>query len=243
MSKIDIAGAGDRLGRKGRAKRQPMDQMNVSITDRLAGYVRKKVKSGRYNNASEVVREALRRMEDEDARAVRLAKPTAEDILTDLTEQQLDGIRRRVRAGIESIDAGKYTEYDGREGLKELADGVKARGRRKLPAREDSGRLCVTASRKMRSVISTRFFPIGRSAQVWGSQTASSIRSRSVPGCSANIQTRGRLRKASLPGVKCFPAGKYLIYYRATRQGTDILHVFHGARDHRKAFKKARETL
>ena len=41
-----------------------MDQMNVSITDRLAGYVRNKVKSGRYNNASEVVREALRRMED-----------------------------------------------------------------------------------------------------------------------------------------------------------------------------------
>jgi hypothetical protein len=54
----------------------------------------------------------------------------AEDILTDLTEQQLDGIRRRVRAGIKSIDAGKYTEYDGREGLKELADGVKARRRR-----------------------------------------------------------------------------------------------------------------
>jgi hypothetical protein len=70
---------------------------------------------------------------------VRLAKPTAEDILTDLTEEQLDGIRRRVRAGIESIEAGKYTEYDGREGLKELADGVKARGR-KLLAGEDSRR-------------------------------------------------------------------------------------------------------
>ena len=54
----------------------------------------------------------------------------AEDILTDLTEQQLDGIRRRVRAGIKPIDTGKYTEYDGREGLKELADGVKARKRR-----------------------------------------------------------------------------------------------------------------
>lgn len=62
-----------------------MDQMNVSITDRLAGYVRKKVKSGRYNNASEVVRDALRRMEDEDTRAVRLASPTAEDIVADLT--------------------------------------------------------------------------------------------------------------------------------------------------------------
>jgi hypothetical protein len=54
----------------------------------------------------------------------------AEDILTDLTEQRPDGIRRRVRAGVESIDVGKYTEYDGREGLKELADEVKARGRR-----------------------------------------------------------------------------------------------------------------
>jgi antitoxin ParD1/3/4 len=113
-----------------------MDQMNVSITDQLAGYVRKKVKSGRFNNASEVVREALRRMEDDDERALRLAKPTAEDILTDLTGEELDGIRRRVRAGIE---AGKFLVYEGREGLKKLADGVKARGR-KLLAREASGK-------------------------------------------------------------------------------------------------------
>jgi antitoxin ParD1/3/4 len=113
-----------------------MDQMNVSITDRLAGYVRKKVKSGRYNNASEVVREALRRMEDEDARAVRLAKPTAEDVLTDLTAQQLEGIRQRVRASIEAIDTGGYAEYDGREGLRKLAGRVKERGR-KLLVQED----------------------------------------------------------------------------------------------------------
>ncbi len=116
-----------------------MDQMNVSITDRLAGYVRKKVKSGLYNNASEVVREALRRMEDDEARALRLARPTAEDVLSDLTQEQLEGIRRRVRAGIESIERGEYVEYEGRAGLKELADGVKARGRRLL-ALERSGR-------------------------------------------------------------------------------------------------------
>jgi antitoxin ParD1/3/4 len=116
-----------------------MDQMNVSITDRLAAYVRKKVKSGRYNNASEVVREALRRMEDEDQRALRLAKPTADDILIDLTEEQLDGIRRRVRAGIESVEAGKFVEYEGRGGLNRLADGVKARGR-KLLVQQTSGK-------------------------------------------------------------------------------------------------------
>ena len=116
-----------------------MDQMNVSITEQLAGYVRKKVKSGRYNNASEVVREALRRMQDDDERALRLAKPTAEDILTDLTEEQLDGIRRRVRASIEGMEAGRFLEYEGREGLKRLADGVKARGR-KLLARKASSK-------------------------------------------------------------------------------------------------------
>lgn len=116
-----------------------MDQMNVSITDQLAGFVRKKVKSGRYNNASEVVRDALRRMEEEDARALRMAKPSATDILTDLTEDQLDGIRHRVRAGIENIQAGQFTEYEGREGLRKLADGVKGRGR-KLFTRGASGK-------------------------------------------------------------------------------------------------------
>src|SRR6202047_4375753 len=120
------------------AKRLSMDQMNVSITDQLAGYVRKKVKSGRYNNASEVVREALRRMEDDDERALRLAKPTAEDILTDLTEEQLDSIRRRVRDSIEGMEAGRFLEYEGREGLKMLADGVKARGRKLLARRASS---------------------------------------------------------------------------------------------------------
>ena len=65
--KVENLGKIGLYGRR-KAERQAMDQLNVSITDRLAGYVRNKVKSGRYNNASEVVREALRRMGDEDAR-------------------------------------------------------------------------------------------------------------------------------------------------------------------------------
>ncbi len=79
-----------------------MDQMNISITDELAGYVRKKVKTGRYNNASEVVREALRRMEDR--RPKRLAARQTHRRTTfslTLTEVQLEGIRRRVREGLE----------------------------------------------------------------------------------------------------------------------------------------------
>ena len=108
--------------------------MNVSITDRLAGYVRKKVKSGRYNNASEVVREALRRMEEEDARAVRLAEPSAEDILADLTADQIEGIRERIRASIQMIERGEYSECEGSAGLKRLTESVKAAGRKRVIA-------------------------------------------------------------------------------------------------------------
>ncbi len=46
--------------------------MNVSLTPELEKFVSAKVESGRYNSASEVVREALRRLEEHDsARAAR----------------------------------------------------------------------------------------------------------------------------------------------------------------------------
>jgi len=109
-----------------------MDQMNISITDRLAEYVRARVNSGRYNNASEVVREALRRMEQEDERTVRLAAPTVEDIVTNLTAIQTDEIRKGVLEGIADIEEGCYTEYEGRPGLAQLTAGIKARGRKRF---------------------------------------------------------------------------------------------------------------
>ncbi|MGA2595096.1 MAG: type II toxin-antitoxin system ParD family antitoxin [Bryobacteraceae bacterium] len=49
--------------------------MNVSLTPKLEKFVSAKVQSGRYNSASEVVREALRLLEEHDsARAARLAE-------------------------------------------------------------------------------------------------------------------------------------------------------------------------
>lgn len=113
-----------------------MDQMNISITDQLADYVREKVKSGRYNNASEVVRDALRRMEEEDAKVLRLASPTVDDIVSDLTETQIEGIRRKVHAGIEDIRQGRYEVYENAEALQELATTVKQNGRRRLARAE-----------------------------------------------------------------------------------------------------------
>ena len=49
--------------------------MNVSLTPELEKLVSAKVDSGRYNSASEVVREALRLLEEHDsARAAQLAE-------------------------------------------------------------------------------------------------------------------------------------------------------------------------
>jgi antitoxin ParD1/3/4 len=49
--------------------------MNVSLTAELEKFVSAKVESGRYNSASEVVREALRLLEEHDQ--ARSAKLTA----------------------------------------------------------------------------------------------------------------------------------------------------------------------
>jgi antitoxin ParD1/3/4 len=49
--------------------------MNVSLTPELEKFVSAKVESGRYNSASEVVREALRLLEEHDsARAAQLVE-------------------------------------------------------------------------------------------------------------------------------------------------------------------------
>jgi antitoxin ParD1/3/4 len=53
--------------------------MNVSLTTELEKFVSAKVESGRYNSASEVVREALRLLEEHDhARSAQLAGFTQE---------------------------------------------------------------------------------------------------------------------------------------------------------------------
>jgi len=70
--------------------------MNVNLTPTLERFVQQKVESGRYNSASEVVREALRLLEDHER--VRLAR---------LTE-----LRKRIDEGIASLDLGEGVDGD-----------------------------------------------------------------------------------------------------------------------------------
>lgn len=84
--------------------------MNVSLTSELESYVKAKVATGMYNSVSEVMREALRLLEERDAmQAVRL-----------------EALRQDINNGLGSLE---------REGSKPLdIDAIKAKGREKLAA-------------------------------------------------------------------------------------------------------------
>ena len=65
--------------------------MNVSLTPELEKLVESKVRSGRYQSASEVIREGLRLLDDQDR--LRMA--------------QLDEVRRKIQIGIDQLDRGE----------------------------------------------------------------------------------------------------------------------------------------
>jgi antitoxin ParD1/3/4 len=86
--------------------------MNISLTPHFEELVKGKVESGLYNSASEVMREALRLLEERDQ----------------LRELRLEELRREIQKG---IDSGASTPLDMEE--------IKARGRKRLAAQQGEG--------------------------------------------------------------------------------------------------------
>lgn len=76
---------------------------NVVLTDHQSSFVEKLVKSGRYQNASEVLREGLRLIERRES----------ED------EIRLSALREAAHLGIADIEAGDYREFDSAAALRE----------------------------------------------------------------------------------------------------------------------------
>ena len=70
--------------------------MNVSLTAKLEQFVHKKVKSGLYHSASEVIREALRVLDQRDA----------------LQSIQLKKMQQSISEGIREADEGKLVGSD-----------------------------------------------------------------------------------------------------------------------------------
>jgi antitoxin ParD1/3/4 len=73
-----------------------MPTRNVVLTDYQAELVERLVSSGRYQNASEVLREGLRLVEDQEADG----------------KARIKALRDAARIGIADIDAGRYRTFD-----------------------------------------------------------------------------------------------------------------------------------
>jgi antitoxin ParD1/3/4 len=73
-----------------------MAPMNISLTPELERYIAQKVESGNYQTASEVVREALRLLIEQDQ----------------LNQLKLEDLRREVQKGIDSLKGGRGIPAD-----------------------------------------------------------------------------------------------------------------------------------
>jgi antitoxin ParD1/3/4 len=73
-----------------------MPTRNVVLTDHQAKLVEKLVSTGRYQNASEVLREGLRLIEDREAQ----------------DSARLHALREAARVGITDLDAGRFRSFE-----------------------------------------------------------------------------------------------------------------------------------
>ena len=87
-----------------------MPTRNVVLTDHQARLVEKLVSTGRYQNASEVLREGLRLIEDREAQ----------------DSARLQALREAARVGMADIDAGRFRSFESpaalSRGLTAIAD-------------------------------------------------------------------------------------------------------------------------
>ena len=84
--------------------------MHISLTPELESRVKAKVETGLYNNASEVIREALRFME------------THEDWIHEI---KLTRLREQLKAGLDQLDRGEGIAVESRSALDTLFDDIK----------------------------------------------------------------------------------------------------------------------
>ena len=95
--------------------------MNVSLTPDLEQFIANKVSTGRYQTASEVVREGLRLLEERDQNK----KPN-------FMFSSMEELREKVQEGVDALDRGEYTVVKGDEDLSKIINDIKAKGRDRL---------------------------------------------------------------------------------------------------------------
>ncbi len=97
--------------------------MNVSLTPELEAFVHDKVASGRYTSASEVIRESLRLLEDEDRTKKR----------------NLEALRLDLQRGLDDLAAGRLTPLETEDDYATLSAQIKSEGTKLSKRRKNNG--------------------------------------------------------------------------------------------------------
>ncbi len=87
--------------------------MNVSLTPQLEQYVQRKLDTGLYTSASEVIRDGLRLLQERDRHF----------------EGRLERLQTEVRRGLADLDAGRAVPLD-----RAVVHRIKTKGRERLQA-------------------------------------------------------------------------------------------------------------
>ena len=78
-----------------------MPTRNINLTEHFDQFVERQVSSGRYSNASEIVREALRLLEEQEQER----------------EAKLKALRQAAKQGFDEIDQGKGIVVKGKKAI------------------------------------------------------------------------------------------------------------------------------
>ena len=92
-----------------------MPTRNINLTEHFDHFVERQVSSGRYSNASEIVRDALRLLEEQEKE--RRAKLTA--------------LRQAAKQGFDEIDQGKGILLKGKKAVRQFITAIETEVRSK----------------------------------------------------------------------------------------------------------------
>ena len=96
--------------------------MNVTLPEDAGLYIRSKIENGVYNSEAEVIVDALRLLKDQDL----------------ANENDLSELRSDIEKGFASVASGQFREFN-RSTVHQLADEIKAEGRRRKADRANQG--------------------------------------------------------------------------------------------------------
>ena len=92
-----------------------MPTRNINLTEHFDRFVERQVSSGRYSNASEIVRDALRLLEEQEQER----------------EAKLKALRRAAKQGFDEIDQGQGIVLNGKTAIRRLVAEIGAEVRTK----------------------------------------------------------------------------------------------------------------